>query len=98
MPRAFAPWVWTFPPFYCLAARREKEEENSAGHVAVGDFDAVAFVGEASFDFFCDEDAAVLAAGAAEGDGEVALALVDVMGQEEEEQLSGFVELIEAPM
>ena len=53
---------------------------------------AVALLAEAFGDLFGDGDGAVLASGAAEGDGEVALPFLDVMRQQEQEHLGDAVE------
>jgi len=50
--------------------------------VAVGDFGGEAALFEGFFELLGEHDGAVFAAGAADGDGEVAFALVDVMGDE----------------
>ena len=59
----------------------------------------VAFLGQPFAHFLGDHDGAVLSAGAAKGDGEIALALVDVVRQEEEQQVGDaskeFLRLVE---
>src|SRR5579859_2957207 len=59
----------------------------SVGHVAMDGLDPVAFFRQALVDFLCDHHGAVLAPRATEGHCQIALALLDVMRQQEEQQL-----------
>src|SRR5262252_3617468 len=54
--------------------------------VAMHDFDAVTCAAEVLADFFGDHDGAMLSTGATEGDSQVALAFVDVMREQVDEQ------------
>lgn len=56
------------------------------------DLDAVVMLLESVGNFLGNHDGAVLASRASEGDGEITFAFVDVMGEQEEQQISDFLE------